>query len=131
MSILKQAEAGMPVSELYREHGMSSTTFYKWRDNPKQIRCNNGPEYVTHLLAQWARKNQAKLLFTQPGNPQQNAYFERYNRTVRYDWLSQHLFSTIERVQDFSTRWLCLYNNERPNMAIGGILPAKKLALAA
>ena len=31
MAILKQAEAGMPVPELCREHGMSSATFYKWR----------------------------------------------------------------------------------------------------
>lgn len=31
MAILKQAEAGAPVPELCREHGMSSATFYKWR----------------------------------------------------------------------------------------------------
>lgn len=31
MAILKQAEAGTPVPELHREHGMSSATFYKWR----------------------------------------------------------------------------------------------------
>lgn len=31
LAILKQAEAGAPVSELCREHGMSSATFYKWR----------------------------------------------------------------------------------------------------
>ena len=31
MGILKQAERGMPVSELCREHGMSSASFYKWR----------------------------------------------------------------------------------------------------
>ena len=31
MAILKQAEAGTPVAELCREHGMSSATFYKWR----------------------------------------------------------------------------------------------------
>ena len=31
MSILKQAEGGVPVSELCREHGMSSASFYKWR----------------------------------------------------------------------------------------------------
>jgi putative transposase len=31
MTILKQAEAGSPVPELCREHGMSSATFYKWR----------------------------------------------------------------------------------------------------
>jgi putative transposase len=31
IAILKQAEAGAPVPELCREHGMSSATFYKWR----------------------------------------------------------------------------------------------------
>ena len=31
MAILKQAENGVPVSELCREHGMSSATFYNWR----------------------------------------------------------------------------------------------------
>lgn len=31
LAILNQAEAGTPVSELCREHGMSSATFYKWR----------------------------------------------------------------------------------------------------
>ena len=31
LSILKQNEAGIPVSELCREHGMSNATFYKWR----------------------------------------------------------------------------------------------------
>ncbi len=31
MSILKQAEAGTPVPNLCREHGMSTATFYKWK----------------------------------------------------------------------------------------------------
>jgi len=31
MAILKQAESGIPVSELCREHGMSNASFYKWR----------------------------------------------------------------------------------------------------
>lgn len=31
INILKQAEAGAPVPELCREHGMSSASFYKWR----------------------------------------------------------------------------------------------------
>jgi putative transposase len=31
MAIIKQTEAGTPVSELCREHGMSSASFYKWR----------------------------------------------------------------------------------------------------
>ena len=31
MGILKQAESGVPISELCREHGMSNASFYKWR----------------------------------------------------------------------------------------------------
>jgi putative transposase len=31
LAILKQAENGVPVPELCREHGMSSASFYKWR----------------------------------------------------------------------------------------------------
>lgn len=30
-SILKEAEAGLPVAELCRKHGVSDATFYKWR----------------------------------------------------------------------------------------------------
>lgn len=31
MAILRQAEGGVPVLELCREHGMSTASFYKWR----------------------------------------------------------------------------------------------------
>jgi putative transposase len=103
----------------------------EWRGKPSAIRCDNGPEYISKLLMEWAEKHNIKLLFIQPGNPQQNAYVERYNRTVRYDWLNQYLFHDISEVQEFATKWLWDYNNTRPNMAIGGITPKQRLALAA
>lgn len=31
LAILRQAERGVPVAELCREHGMSNASFYKWR----------------------------------------------------------------------------------------------------
>jgi len=31
LAILRQAEGGVPMSELCREHGMSNASFYKWR----------------------------------------------------------------------------------------------------
>jgi putative transposase len=33
---------------------------------------------------------------TEPGLPQQNAFFERYNRTVRNEWLDQYFIKSIE-----------------------------------
>lgn len=102
----------------------------EWRGKPLQIRCDNGPEYISGKLAEWACSRSIKLAFIQPGNPQQNAYVERYNRTVRYDWLGQHLFDSLTEVQDYATQWLWTYNHERPNMANDGLTPMQKLALA-
>lgn len=103
----------------------------EWRGAPQVIRCDNGPEYISDALKRWANKHNITIEHIQPGNPQQNAYVERYNRTVRYDWLSHHLFESIGQVQEFATRWLWIYNNERPNMALGGITPKQKLAMVA
>ena len=103
----------------------------EWRGKPAAIRCDNGPEYISAQITLWAQKQGIRLEHIQPGKPQQNAYVERYNRTVRYDWLAQYLFDSIEEVQEYGTRWLWAYNNERPNMAIGGITPRQKLDEAA
>jgi len=56
---------------------------------------------------------------------------EGFNRTVRYDWLNQDIFTSIEEVQEKATRWLWHYNNERPNMGLGGITTKQKLLQAA
>jgi len=103
----------------------------EWHGQPQLIRCENGPEYISEALRAWVEKRGIVIEHIQPGKPQQNAYVERYNRTVRYDWLSQTLFDSIEDVQDSATRWLWIYNNDRPNMAIGGITPMQNLARAA
>jgi putative transposase len=98
----------------------------EWRGQPKEIRCDNGPEYISTKLQRWAELQKIRLLYIQPGNPQQNAYIERFNRTVRYDWLNQEIFTNIKEVQDKSTKWIWHYNHERPNMALGGITPYQK-----
>ena len=103
----------------------------EWRGQPQTIRVDNGPEYVSGTLMAWAEKRNIRLQYIQPGKPQQNAYIERYNRTVRGEWLGQYIFETIEEAQDQATEWLWTYNNERPNMGIGGITPAMKLKTAA
>ena len=79
----------------------------------------------------WASQRDIQIQFIQPGKPTQNAYVERFTRTVRHEWLDEHLFESIEHAQETATEWLWRYNNERPNMAIGGITPNQKLALAA
>lgn len=121
-----EVDFSLPASRVIR----ALDQIIEWRGKPKQIRCDNGPEYISNLLATWAMSRGIELSYIQPGNPQQNAYVERYNRTVRYDWLNHYLFGSIDEVQNHSTQWLWTYNNERPNMALNGITPMMKLAAA-
>ena len=53
-----------------------------WRGKPNRIRCDNGPEYISGVVTVWAEQREIDIEFIQPGKPQQNAYVERYNRTV-------------------------------------------------
>ena len=103
----------------------------EWRGKPACLRCDNGPEYAGHELMNWAKTNGIRLNFIQPGNPQQNAYIERYNRTVRSDWLNHYLFSSLDELQQYATQWQWFYNHERPNMALGGYTPKQHVLRAA
>ena len=90
----------------------------EWRGKPQFIRVDNGPEYISGMLVAWAENLGIQMMYIQPGKPQQNAYIERYNRTVRHEWLDQNIFETIQEAQEQATRWLWTYNNDRPNMAL-------------
>lgn len=101
------------------------------RGKPAAIRCDNGPENISGLIQAWADRHAIRLDYIQPGKPQQNAYVERFNRTVRYEWLSQYLWNDLDEVRLFATQWLYSYNHHRPHMALGGFTPIQRLAMAA
>ena len=102
---------------------------------------DNGSEYVSGTLPfsdalhrlpgnGWngLKREGISIRHIQPGRPRQNVYIERYNRTVRHEWLDQHI---IEEAQDYATQWLWTYNHDRPNMVIGAMTPAQKLNASA
>ncbi len=101
----------------------------EWRGRPQAIRADNGPEYVSGKLMEWADKRNIRLEYIQPGKPQQNAYIERYTRTVRGEWLGQSIFEIIQEVQDQATEWLGTYD-KMTQQGIGGITPTMKLKTA-
>jgi putative transposase len=112
-----EVDSSLPAERVIR----SLDRIIEWRGKPESIRVDNGPEYISSKLLAWADQRHISIRYIQPGKPQQNAYVERYNRTVRHEWLDQHIIETIEEAQDFATEWLWTYNNERPNMGLGGI----------
>jgi putative transposase len=122
-----EVDLSLPAERVIR----SLEQIIEWRGQPQRLRCDNGSEYISSALSDWAKRRGIELEYIQPVKPQQNAYIERYNRTVRYDWLAHYLFESIDQVQTFATRWLWTYNNEGLNMALGGITPRQKLAMLA
>lgn len=102
----------------------------EWRGKPRLISCDDGPEYISGALLAWAERQNIRSEHIQAGKPQQNAYIERYHRTVRYSWLARTLFDTIEQVHEGQPLAMVLHH-ERPNMALGGITLMQKLAFAA
>ena len=103
----------------------------EWRGRPLAIRCDNGPENISGAIQNWTQQTGIAFQYIQPGKPQQNAYIERFNRTVRYEWLSQYYWKDLDEARDYATQWIWSYNHERPNMALGGITPKQRLAMAA
>lgn len=114
-----EVDTSLPAERVVRVLDMLSL----WHGYPTQIRMDNGPELISHRLAEWADQHDVELAFIQPGKPAQNAYIERFNRTYREDVLDAYLFSSIQEVQAITQDWLEEYNAIRPHEALGGLPP--------
>jgi putative transposase len=91
-----EVDFSLPAERVIR----SLDRIIEWRGKPSTIRVDNGPEYISEKLMKWATKHGVTIQHIQPGQPQQNAYIERYNRTVRHEWLDQYIIESIEPYGD-------------------------------
>lgn len=95
------------------------------RGRPANIRCDNGPEFISHKLEQWCNGKEITLQFIQPGKPMQNAYIERKNGSMRRELLNAYLFNSLAEVRCLSEEWRLDYNEERPHKSLGYQSPLK------
>jgi putative transposase len=100
------------------------------RGCPANIRCDNGPEFISHKLEQWCsdESRRISLQFIQPGRPMQNAYIERKNGSIRRELLNAYLFNSLAEVRVMSEEWRRDYNSERPHKSLGYLSPLKYAA---
>lgn len=66
------------------------------RSLPKTIRLDNGPEFVSKVLDQWAYANKVTLDFSRPGKPTDNALIESFNGRLRAECLNENWFLSLE-----------------------------------
>lgn len=95
------------------------------RGLPKAIVCDNGSEYVSKAMDQWAYRNEVELKFIQPGKPTQNGFIESFNGRFRDECLNQHWFENLDQAKEIIQEWRIEYNTERPNGALGKRTPAE------
>lgn len=97
------------------------------RGAPANIRCDNGPEFISHKLEEWCNDERRKitLQFIQPGKPMQNAYIERKNGSIRRELLNAYLFYSLNEVRERCEDWRLDYNTERPHKSLGYLSPMK------
>ncbi|WP_035415827.1 IS3 family transposase, partial [Ferrimonas kyonanensis] len=99
-----------------------------WRGYPSRMRMDNGPEFISAALAEWAEDHGIQLDFIKPGKPTQNSYVERFNRTYRDEILNMYVFKTLNEVRELTDNWIWEYNEERPHDSLEDLTPWEYLA---
>ena len=92
---------------------------------PKTIRVDNGPEFISKVLDQWAYLNGIALDFSRPGKPSDNAFIEAFNGRFRQECLNENWFLSLEDARDKVEMWRKEYNKHRPHGALGYLTPVE------
>jgi putative transposase len=90
---------------------------------PQSIRVDNGPEFVSEVLKDWAAEQQVELDFTTPGKPTENGHIESFNGKFRDECLSQHWFVSLADARRIIEQWRIDYNTVRPHSALTNLTP--------
>jgi len=93
------------------------------RGAPKTIRCDNGPEFVSRVLDQWAHWNKVELDFSRPGKPTDNAFIEAFNSRFRQECLDATWFLSLVDAKEKIEAWRRDYNEHRPHSSLGNQSP--------
>lgn len=90
----------------------------KARGFPKAIVSDNGPEFISKAMSQWAYERKVDLKFIQPGKPVQNAFIESFNGKFRMECLDLHWFQNLSHAKEIIEKWRKEYNQERPHSSL-------------
>ena len=93
------------------------------RGKPKSIWVDNGTEFTSKVMGQWAHWNQVQLDFSRPGKPTDNAMIESFNGRLRQECLNQNWFLSLQDAREKLESWRMDYNQTRPHSSLGNRTP--------
>ena len=110
------------LEQLRQEHG-----------GPERIQVDNGPEFISQVMDQWAQEHGVALHFIRPGKPTDNGRIESFNGKFRDECLNQFWFVNLMEARERIEVWRIDYNQVRPHSSLGYQTPeefAAKMAAA-
>jgi putative transposase len=118
-----EVDFSLPAARVVRTLDRIAAT----RGYPLKLRLDNGPEFISLALAEWAEQHSVTLEFIKPGKPMQNGFIERFNRSYREAVLDMFVFQSLDEVREQTEKWLREYNEERPHDSLGDMTPREYL----
>jgi putative transposase len=92
---------------------------------PRDLVCDNGPEFTSQCFDQWAHERGVRLHFIRPGKPIDNCYIESFNGRLRDECLNQSWFVNLRDAQRTIEAWRVEYNVARPHSGLADRTPAE------
>lgn len=95
------------------------------RHAPDRIQVDNGSEFISKALDQWAYENNVILDFSRLGKPTDNAYIESFNGRFRDECLNMHWFLSLDDARQKIEAWRVDYNEFRPHQSLADMTPTE------
>ena len=92
---------------------------------PASIVSDNGTEFTSRAILKWANENDVDWHYIDPGKPQQNAFIESFNGSLRDELLNEEWFDSLDDARRKLALWRYDYNNVRPHSSLENKTPAE------
>lgn len=93
------------------------------RGYPQYLRSDNGREFVSTVLLEWASKHGMTNMLIQPGKPWQNGTNENFNGKLKDECLAMNWFHSRKHAKVLIEQWRERYNTIRLHSSLDSQTP--------
>jgi len=86
---------------------------------------DRGSQYCSFKYVNLLQAYNVQISMTETGDPLDNALAERINGILKDEYLGCYKVHTFQRAKELLDAVIPLYNQERPHMSIGNLVPEK------
>jgi len=104
---------------------------FAMRGVPRQIRSDNGPEFIAVAIRRWLSQVEVEAMYIEPGSPWENGYAESFHSRLRDEFLAVEVFENLTSARTLTVAWKEDYNHHRPHGSLGYQTPSQFAAACA